>query len=64
VIYYKNTPVQRVAGRFSASEVRVLTPDEVNLLVIERKVTPIAEIKYDKRGGRISRPRNWVNYER
>jgi hypothetical protein len=64
VIYYKNTPVQRVVGRSSASEVRLLTPDEVNLLVIERKVTPIAEIKYDKRGGRISRPRNWVNYER
>ena len=64
MIYYKNNPVQRVVGRFSASEVRVLTPDEVNLLVIERKVTPIAEIKYDKRGGRISRPRNWVNYER
>ena len=64
MIYYKNTPVQRVVGRSSASEVRVLTPDEVNLLVIEKNVTPIAEIKYDKRGGRISRPRNWVNYER
>ena len=64
MIYYKNTPVQRVVGRFSASEVRLLTPDEVNLLVIEKKVTPISEIKYDKRGGRISRPRNWVNYER
>ena len=64
MIYYKNTPVQRVVGRFSASEVRLLTPDEVNLLVIEKKVTPISEIEYDKRGGRISRPRNWVNYER
>ena len=64
MIYYKNTPVNRMVGRSSASEVRVLTPDEVNFLVFERKVTPISEIKYDKRCSRISRPRNWVNYER
>ena len=64
MIYYKNTPVQRVVGRSSASEVRILTQDEVDFLVIERKVTPISEIKYDKSCGRISRPRNWVNYER
>ena len=64
MIYYKNTPVERTVGRYSASEVRILTADEVNSLVAERKVTPITDIKYDKSCGRISRPRNWVNYER
>jgi hypothetical protein len=64
VIYYKNTPIERELGRSGASEVRILSPDDVTRLVQERKVTPINEIKYDKRGGRMSRPRNWVNYER
>lgn len=64
MIYYKNTPVERSSGRYVASKVRILSPDEVNQLVRERKVTPINEIKYNKNSSRISRPRNWVNYER
>ena len=64
MIYYKNTPVERSIGKYSAPVVRMLSPDEINHLVHERKVTPINEIKFDKRGCRISRPRNWVNYER
>ena len=64
MIYYKNSPVERSSERYVKSEIRVLSPDEVNQLVHERKVTPINEIKYNKNSSRICRPRNWVNYAR
>jgi len=63
MIYYKNSPLERATGGYCASEVRVLTPDEINLLILERKITPINEIKYNKRSGRVSRPSNWKYYE-
>ena len=46
VIYCKNTAIERSsAGYDVASKARILSPDEVNQLVHERKVTPINEIK-------------------
>lgn len=64
MVYYKNSPLVRSTGSAIVSEVRVLSRDEVNHLVLERKITPVSEIRYEKRSGRVSRPRNWVNYER
>ncbi len=64
MIYYKNSPVERSAGMYLRSEIRILSADEVNQLVSERKITPITEITYSRNCSRISRPRNWVNYDR
>ena len=60
--YYNNSPLVRGLDRYSFSEVKVLTQDEVNGLVQDKKVTPIAEIKYEKNSGRISRPKHWMQY--
>jgi len=61
MIYYNNCTVEKAHGSFTASEIRTLTREEIDRLAEANQVLPVAEIRFERRGGRVSRPRKWVS---